>query len=189
MITNMPETKRIALLLPQDIGYSRAVLRGIQEYAVARPHWIFRDAPPTREILEPLQEWKPHGIIALLFDQQVADSDFTEVGTDDAANLVISNKLEFLDDIQDRFGAGQFGLDSGGIDQLLIREQALLDQQSGHLAVLTVGGRRCRGSVAFSGCLLQIVVRCHFQKSPGAGRTDPFGFYHLETLSAFWAKH
>ena len=74
MITNMPETKRIALLLPQDIGYSRAVLRGIQEYAVARPHWIFRDAPPTREILEPLQEWKPHGIIALLFDQQVADS-------------------------------------------------------------------------------------------------------------------
>ncbi len=68
----MPATKRVALLLPQDIGYSRAVLGGIQEYAVARPHWIFRDAPPTCDVLAPLREWKPHGIIALLFDPDVA---------------------------------------------------------------------------------------------------------------------
>ena len=68
----MPATKRIALLLPQDIGYGRAVLRGIQEYAIAKPHWVFRDAPPVLDVLGPLREWKPHGIIALLFDSDVA---------------------------------------------------------------------------------------------------------------------
>lgn len=70
----MADTKRIALLLPQDIGYSRAVLRGVQEYAVSKPHWIFHDAPPTLEVLKPLREWKPHGIIALLFDAEVASA-------------------------------------------------------------------------------------------------------------------
>jgi LacI family transcriptional regulator len=76
--TRTPETmassQRIALLLPQDIGYGRAVLRGVQEYAVAKPHWIFRDAPPTLDALKPLREWKPHGIIALLFDHDLANA-------------------------------------------------------------------------------------------------------------------
>jgi len=65
--------KRIALLLPQDVGYSREVLRGIQKFALARPHWVFRDAPPARETIVPLREWKADGIIALLFDREVAD--------------------------------------------------------------------------------------------------------------------
>jgi len=65
----MPATRRIALLLPQDVGYSRAVLRGVQEYALTRPEWVFRDAPPTLATIQPLREWKPHGIVALLFDE------------------------------------------------------------------------------------------------------------------------
>jgi len=70
----MPDTRRIALLLPQDLGYSRAVLRGVQEYAVSRPQWIFRDAPPVPDTIKPLREWKPDGVIALLFDPAVADA-------------------------------------------------------------------------------------------------------------------
>ena len=58
----MPATKRVALLLPQDIGYSRAVLRGIREYAIARPHRVFHDAPPTCEVLAPLRRWKPQPV-------------------------------------------------------------------------------------------------------------------------------
>jgi len=68
----MPTTKRIALLFSLDTGYSRAVLRGIQEYAIAKPHWVFRDAPPVLDVIGPLCEWKPHGIIALLYDPDLA---------------------------------------------------------------------------------------------------------------------
>jgi len=71
----MPKTKRIALLLPQDIGYTRAVLRGIQTFfAFSRPNWVFRDAAPSLEIIKPLREWKPDGIVALLFDREVANT-------------------------------------------------------------------------------------------------------------------
>jgi len=70
----MFQKKRIALLLPQDVGYSRAVLRGVQTFAISRPNWVFRDAPPVRESLKPLREWRPDGIIALLFDREVASA-------------------------------------------------------------------------------------------------------------------
>ena len=58
----MPATKRVALLLSQDIGYSRAVLRCIREYAIARPQRVFHDAPPTCEVLAPLRRWKPQPV-------------------------------------------------------------------------------------------------------------------------------
>jgi LacI family transcriptional regulator len=56
----------------QDIGYTRDVLRGVQAYAQIRPGWIFRDGPSDPRILKPLREWKPHGIIAHLFNPTLA---------------------------------------------------------------------------------------------------------------------
>lgn len=70
----MTAMRRIALLMGQDIGYTRDVLRGIQAYGQNRPGWIFRDGPPDLRILPPLREWKPHGVIAHLFDQKLADA-------------------------------------------------------------------------------------------------------------------
>jgi LacI family transcriptional regulator len=70
----MTAVRRVALLMGQDIGYTREVLRGVQAYGQNRPGWIFRDGPPDPRILAPLREWKPHGIIAHLFDRKVADA-------------------------------------------------------------------------------------------------------------------
>jgi hypothetical protein len=50
----MKDVRRIALLLGQDIGDCREVLRGVQQYAVHRRRWVFRDAPPEIETLTPL---------------------------------------------------------------------------------------------------------------------------------------
>jgi LacI family transcriptional regulator len=69
----MATHRRIALLIGQDIGYTRDVLRGIQAYGRSQPDWIFRDGPPDPRILGPLKEWQPHGIIAHLFDKNLAN--------------------------------------------------------------------------------------------------------------------
>ena len=68
----MNELQRIALLMGQDIGYCRGVLRGIHTYAIQKPNWVFHDAPPEMAVLGPLRQWQPHGIIAHLYDRPVA---------------------------------------------------------------------------------------------------------------------
>jgi LacI family transcriptional regulator len=70
----MENIRRIALLLGQEIGYCREVLRGVQQYAVHRRKWVFRDAPPETDTLKPLREWQPHGIIGLFFHRDVANA-------------------------------------------------------------------------------------------------------------------
>ncbi len=65
-------TRRIALLMGQDLSFSRAVIRGIREYALQRPEWIFRNGPTTLEIVPEVKDWRPHGIVANLFDQEFA---------------------------------------------------------------------------------------------------------------------
>lgn len=69
----MSTIRRVALLIGQDIGYTRDVLRGVQAYGRGQPGWIFRDGPPDPRIIIPLKEWKPHGIIAHLFDKTLAN--------------------------------------------------------------------------------------------------------------------
>jgi LacI family transcriptional regulator len=64
--------KRIALVLGQDLGYCRDVLRGVQAFASRQASWIFRDAAPDPAILKPLTEWQPAGIIAHLFEPHLA---------------------------------------------------------------------------------------------------------------------
>lgn len=56
----------------QDLGYCRDVLRGVQAFARQHESWIFHDAAPSLELLKPLKEWKPQGIIAHLFDREFA---------------------------------------------------------------------------------------------------------------------
>jgi LacI family transcriptional regulator len=66
-------TKRIALLLGQDLGYSRRVLAGILNAAQERgANWIFHNAQPDQRILPALEKWRPHGIIAHLSDPTLA---------------------------------------------------------------------------------------------------------------------
>ena len=69
----MQETKRIALLFDPSIGYCRNVLEGIQYYARNRPAWTFHEAVATMSSLNPLLDWRPHGIIAYLSDRAFAD--------------------------------------------------------------------------------------------------------------------
>lgn len=68
----MGHIRRIALLMGQDLSFSRAVIRGIREYALQRPDWIFRNGPTTLEIVPEVKDWRPHGIIANLFDKEFA---------------------------------------------------------------------------------------------------------------------
>jgi len=68
----MPQPLRIALLMGQDSSFCRGILRGIRCYALHQKNWIFRNGPPQPDILGPLREWKPHGIIGHLFDAEIA---------------------------------------------------------------------------------------------------------------------
>lgn len=66
--------KRIALILGQDLGYCRGVLRGVQAFAAGGEAWVFRDAAPSVSVVAAVREWQPAGVIAHLFDPQVADA-------------------------------------------------------------------------------------------------------------------
>jgi LacI family transcriptional regulator len=68
----MSHIQRIALLMGQDSGFHRQVLLGIRAYANAKSQWQFHGAPPVKEILRPLREWCPHGIIAHLSNRSFA---------------------------------------------------------------------------------------------------------------------
>lgn len=68
----MNETRRVAILMGQDLGYCRGLFRGIYAYAADKGHWVFHDGPPDLQILRPLRQWRPHGIIAHLSDAKFA---------------------------------------------------------------------------------------------------------------------
>lgn len=68
--------RRIALLMDQDIGYTRDVLRGVQVYGRHKPDWVFHDGPQDAKVLPALEEWQPHGVIAHLFDRDFAKALF-----------------------------------------------------------------------------------------------------------------
>lgn len=72
--TRLAKFKRIALIMGQDIGYCRNVLRGIQAFAAQHESWIFHDAAPDLRVIAPLREWNPQGIIAHLFDEELAEA-------------------------------------------------------------------------------------------------------------------
>lgn len=67
-------TKRIALLLGQDLGYSRRVLSGVLNYSESQQlSWVYHNAPPDIRILPALKRWRPDGIIVHLSDRSLAE--------------------------------------------------------------------------------------------------------------------
>jgi LacI family transcriptional regulator len=62
----MAKLRHIALLIGQDLSFSREVIRGIRAYAIGKSDWAIRNGPPQVEILPSLREWKPDGVIAEL---------------------------------------------------------------------------------------------------------------------------
>ena len=71
-VTSMKRACRIALLMPYDVSFCRDVLRGVRAYAIGKQQWVFRHGLPQKEIIRPLQDWKPVGIIAHLVVPEVA---------------------------------------------------------------------------------------------------------------------
>src|SRR3954468_24764608 len=55
---------RVGLLLPMDLDYGRAVLRGVKHYARPQRAWRFHIGLPDAEQARALRAWKPTGIIA-----------------------------------------------------------------------------------------------------------------------------
>lgn len=70
----MRPTRRVAVLMELDVGFSRAVLAGIQAYAIRQGDWILHCAAPDARILPSLRQWKPDGIIAQLAQAGLARS-------------------------------------------------------------------------------------------------------------------
>jgi LacI family transcriptional regulator len=68
----MVKLQHIALLMGQDLGFCREVIRGIRAYALRKPNWAIRNGPPDVQIISSLREWKPDGIIAELFNREFA---------------------------------------------------------------------------------------------------------------------
>jgi len=63
----MSQTRRIALLMGQDLSFCREVIRGIRAYGIHKKGWAFRNGPADVQIISSLREWKPDGIIAELY--------------------------------------------------------------------------------------------------------------------------
>jgi LacI family transcriptional regulator len=68
----MEQSRRIALLIRQDLSFSRNVIRGVREYALGKPNWVFRNGPASKEVLPLVRDWNPHGIIADLYHKDFA---------------------------------------------------------------------------------------------------------------------
>lgn len=69
-----PTSLRIALLLGQDLGYCRGVLKGILAHHPDDVPWQHRDGAPDIQVIPSLEKWNPDGIIAHIFDPHVAEA-------------------------------------------------------------------------------------------------------------------
>jgi LacI family transcriptional regulator len=71
-MTPTAQTRRIALLMGQDVSFCRRVIRGVRAYAIGKPDWVFHNGLADPETLRLCRPWKPHGIIAHLSTQPIA---------------------------------------------------------------------------------------------------------------------
>ena len=68
----MSQVRRIALLMGQDLSFCRNAICGIRKYTLQKRGWIFRNGPADLQIISYLRDWRPHGIIAHLYQPEVA---------------------------------------------------------------------------------------------------------------------
>ncbi|MDQ8194532.1 DNA-binding transcriptional regulator [Coraliomargarita sp. SDUM461004] len=67
-------TIRIALLLGQDLGYSRRVLSGVLNYAESKQlSCSYHNGAPDVRIIPALEQWQPHGVIVHLSERILAE--------------------------------------------------------------------------------------------------------------------
>jgi LacI family transcriptional regulator len=60
---------RIGLMFTYNLHYCRGVLRGIKRYAEGRPKWTLLLLGPEREALAQLKAFRPHGVIAYVYNK------------------------------------------------------------------------------------------------------------------------
>lgn len=70
----MPQSIRIGLVFSHTLAYCRGVLRGIKWYAEAAPHWTFLPVSPEPHSLRTLHAFRPAGVIAHIFSEELARS-------------------------------------------------------------------------------------------------------------------
>ncbi len=68
----IPSPRRIALFMDLNLGCCRNLIRGIHAYATERHDWVLRHSPCDRGVIPFLRKWRPDGIIATLFDREIA---------------------------------------------------------------------------------------------------------------------
>src|SRR4051794_35062099 len=92
---------RVALVFDFSMGYCRGVLRGIKQFAEARPHWVLMPVVSEPRAVKDLARWMPDGLIAYVYRELTVeavkalgkpwvnvsgilpDSDIPRVGPDD----------------------------------------------------------------------------------------------------------
>ncbi|HEY7157858.1 MAG TPA: DNA-binding transcriptional regulator [Gemmataceae bacterium] len=65
---------RVGLVFTHGLAYCRAVLRGIEAYAEARPHWVFAHVPPETRAIQKLAPLELDGMIAHAFTNALAEA-------------------------------------------------------------------------------------------------------------------
>jgi LacI family transcriptional regulator len=65
---------RVALVIDVTAGFFADAVRGIAAYARPNRPWVFRTLTPRPLDLRQLRGWQPHGIIAAVHSQEMADA-------------------------------------------------------------------------------------------------------------------
>jgi LacI family transcriptional regulator len=64
----------VGLVFDSSLGYCRGVLRGIKQYAEARPHWILMPVVSEPRAIQALARWKPDGLIAYVYRRATVEA-------------------------------------------------------------------------------------------------------------------
>src|SRR5262245_8279709 len=65
-------TVRVALVLHHASGYGARAALGVRRFAHERPDWELRVWEPALDRLEAMADWRPHGIVGHLGEQEIA---------------------------------------------------------------------------------------------------------------------
>ena len=67
----MSRSRCIGLVFSYSLAYCRGILRGIRQFAAARPDWVFASVDPDAAGLRRLADLEPAGVIAHIFEPRM----------------------------------------------------------------------------------------------------------------------
>jgi LacI family transcriptional regulator len=67
---------QIGLVMGYGLDFYRDILRGIKAFAETRPHWVFTPIAPDPSAVRGMRLFGHHGMIAHIFDRELADALF-----------------------------------------------------------------------------------------------------------------